>query len=116
MRRCIGCKTKGPTWCNDCDLTYRAQQLELRGLISMLGTDYSEGHLVLTAHELMEFERLIGQTSLGKAAVMSRAYELLLEVEDHFTHTPICPSCKEHKMELEIGEPLLATCLGGCRL
>lgn len=114
--RCIGCRTKGTLWCDDCDLTYRTQQLELRHIVSQLGGDYSEGHLVLTAHELMEFERLMNQTALGKAAVMARAAELLLEIEDHFMYTPTCPGCKKHKLELELGEPLRATCTAGCEL
>lgn len=84
--------------------------------MNQLGDDYSEGHLVLTAHEIMEFERLMGQTVLGKAAVMARAAELLLEVEDHFMYTPMCPSCRKHKMDLEVGEPLRATCTGGCEV
>lgn len=79
-----------------------------------LGENQSEGRLVLSGHEIMEFERLIGLTPLGKAAIMARAAELLLEVEDHFIYTPWCPSCKEHKLELRVGEPLEVACTGGC--
>lgn len=84
--------------------------------MGFLGESYSEGHLVLTAHELMESERLIETTPLGKAAMMHRAYELLMEVDDYFSNTPMCPGCKKHKMVLETGVPLVATCTGGCVL
>jgi Zn finger protein HypA/HybF involved in hydrogenase expression len=72
MNRCLGCRSKGSEWCENCDL--------------------------------------------GKAVIMARASELLAEVEDFFLHTPMCPKCRIHKMELQIGEPLVAGCTGGCEL
>jgi hypothetical protein len=84
--------------------------------MTFLGEGEDEGQMALTAYEIMESERLFGQTSLGKASVMRQAEELLLEAADFFAYTPMCPVCKEHKMELEIGEPLQAGCTGGCRV
>lgn len=116
MNRCLGCRSKGSEWCENCDLTYRMAKLELEQIMTFLGEGEDEGSMALSAYEIMESERLLGQTNLGKAVIMARASELLAEVEDFFLHTPMCPKCRVHKMELQIGEPLVAGCTGGCFL
>jgi hypothetical protein len=80
-----------------------------------LGESEREGPLVLSASAILEaYERVENTTSLGKASVMARARELLLEVEDFFVHTPMCPMCNQHKLELISGDPIGVQCLGGC--
>ena len=114
--KCLGCKAKDTFWCDSCQTLYESTLRELATTMGYLGEHYNEGALVLSAHELMESERLLGTTPLGKAAFLRRAHDLLLEVEDHFIYTPMCPLCKKHKMELKVGEPLVAGCTAGCEL
>lgn len=112
--RCMSCRKGGSYWCEQCDRDYHATMREVRGIVGYMGQGYGEGRVVLTAHELMESERLLGLTSVGKAAILGRARELLAEVEDHFTHTPTCVLCGTHKMELIPGDPMGVTCTKGC--
>lgn len=81
-----------------------------------LGEDHREAPLVLTASKLMEaYERVENTTSLGKAAMNARARELIMEVEDFYKNSPMCPMCKAHKLELITGDPIQVTCTGGCK-
>lgn len=83
----------------------------------LLGEGRGEGPLALTASQILEaFERVENTTSLGKASVMRRARGLLEEVEDYFRHTPMCPVCNEHKLELIPGDPMRVTCTGKCEV
>lgn len=85
-------------------------------MADMLGEHPKEAPLVLSASSILEaYDRVENSTSLGKAATMARARELIAEVEDFFTYTPWCPLCREHKLELICGDPLSVTCTGGCK-
>ena len=86
----------------------------VREIPRYMGMDYAEGKVVLSAYELMESERLLGLTGVGKAAIMVRARDLLAEVEDQFARSPWCKVCGEHRMELVSGDPIRVTCTGGC--
>lgn len=80
-----------------------------------LGENYHEGPLALSASQVLEsYERVENTTSLGKASWMARARELVMEVEDFYKHSPWCPACEEHKLELICGDPIGVTCTGGC--
>lgn len=111
--KCVSCGKSGSWFC--CDAEYSRLLHEVRSVFAMMGEDESEGPLILTASKILEaYERVENTTSLGKAVTMARARELLAEVEDHFKYTPMCPQCKEHKMELIVGDPIQITCTGGC--
>lgn len=113
--KCMGCGDRVAWFCTACIHEHGRLYLEVRRMAKLLGEDEGESSLVLTASQVLEaYERVENTTSLGKASVMARARELLLEVEDYFTHTPMCPQCKEHKMELTPGDPIQISCTGGC--
>lgn len=115
--KCLQCGLPGGWLCPACTQEHGRLYLEVSQMSRLLGENESESPLVFSAARVLEaYERVENTTSLGKAQVMARARELLMEVEDHFKYTPICPMCKTHKMELVPGDPIKASCTGGCEL
>jgi ribosomal protein L37AE/L43A len=115
VSRCLGCYKPGIWFCESCESDRKRLYREVRDMSRYLGESEGEGHLVITASQILEaYEKVENSTSLGKASINARARELLLEVTDHFMHTPVCPMCKEHKMELKTGDPMVVGCTGGC--
>lgn len=111
----MGCRVGGTWFCEDCDTENQRLRYEVARMTEYLGEHQREAPLVLSASSILEaYERVENSTSLGKAATMARARELIAEVEDHFTYTPWCPLCKSHKLELVCGDPLSVTCTGKC--
>ena len=113
--KCLGCHRPGPWFCESCESDLDSLYKQVKDVSRFLGESQNEGGLVLSASKILEaYERVENSTSLGKSAIMARARELLAEVEDFYTNTPMCPLCKLHKLELITGDPMSVSCTGGC--
>lgn len=113
--RCLHCRVPGTWFCESCENEFTWLRAQVAAVSKFLGENQNEGELVLSASKILEaYERVENSTSLGKSAIMARARALLAEVEDFFVNTPMCPICKQHKLELITGDPMVITCTGGC--
>lgn len=112
--RCMACGTPGAYWCESCDIDYKQALSDVRGVIALMGSEYDEGSLVLTAHRLLRDSAALGLTSIGRTDILFRSRELLASVEDYFLQTPTCLVCKVHKMIIIPAPQPEVTCTGGC--
>ena len=110
----MACGQGGTFWCRGCEADYETAVREVREVARYMGSEDGEGSYVLAAHELLEADRLLNLTSVGRAATLARARALLAEVTDYWMYSPMCVLCNEHKMMVIPGDKIAVTCTAGC--